>query len=151
MIASWTCPWCGQASHSNGKPCPLLATGPLRAPQTIKAAAAPDEPNPSNDGLSGASGEGGNQSGAGNQKARLYECFWPRCSDHRRCAAFGSCVAIAQREARDEIMGRRRPQFRMLTREEMGLDRRIGWWPGFVSGWFVGAFMGGIVVLLGFR
>lgn len=23
-------------------------------------------------------------------------CFWPRCSDHKRCEAFGSCVAKAQ-------------------------------------------------------
>lgn len=27
------------------------------------------------------------------------ECFWPRCSDHKRCNAYGSCVALAQREA----------------------------------------------------
>lgn len=24
------------------------------------------------------------------------ECFWPRCSDHKRCKAHGSCVAKAQ-------------------------------------------------------
>lgn len=24
------------------------------------------------------------------------KCFWPKCSDHKRCEAFGSCVAKAQ-------------------------------------------------------
>lgn len=24
------------------------------------------------------------------------DCFWPRCSNHKRCEAFGSCVAKAQ-------------------------------------------------------
>lgn len=27
------------------------------------------------------------------------ECFWPLCSDHKRCDTYGSCVALAQREA----------------------------------------------------
>lgn len=24
------------------------------------------------------------------------DCFWPRCSNHKRCEAHGSCVAKAQ-------------------------------------------------------
>jgi hypothetical protein len=25
-----------------------------------------------------------------------HKCFWPRCSDKKRCNAHGSCVALAQ-------------------------------------------------------
>ncbi len=25
-----------------------------------------------------------------------HKCFWPRCSDSKRCSAHGSCVALAQ-------------------------------------------------------
>ena len=28
-----------------------------------------------------------------------WNCFWPRCSDSKRCRKFGSCVALAQRKA----------------------------------------------------
>lgn len=43
-------------------------------------------------------------------------CFWPQCSNRERCAAHGSCVALAQREA---IMATRKAD---VVREE-----QIGW------------------------
>lgn len=31
------------------------------------------------------------------------QCFWPKCSDHKRCAEFGSCVAIYQNKHKYEL------------------------------------------------
>lgn len=127
MIASWICPWCGEESHQGGDPCPSavsqingirkMAGLAPRAPETIKAAGVGCKPEPSKDGLSGASGAGGNQ------KSRLYECFWPRCSNHRRCAEFGSCVAIAQRNEMDAIAMRRPGGVTYVRR-----SGRFGWY-----------------------
>lgn len=48
------------------------------------------------------------------------ECFWPKCSDHKRCEAFGSCMAKDQKANLDKLFPQQMvPDTSPLTHQEI--------------------------------